>query len=311
MSTKTVAIGVPVYNGALYLRQTLDSLLSQDYQTLRLTISDNASTDETGSICEEYARRDPRIHYHRHPKNIGAWRNFNFVAEQATDPYFMWAGAHDLWSPSYVSRCVALLDADPQVVAAYSLTGLKDCGGADLPADHLDRVDTRGLGTLERYRRVIWGLTSCSPIHGVIRREVLARTNFFRLDVWGADHLLLAELAMLGDFALVDQVLFWRREPRGPEVGEQRKRYVAQNCYPDQAEQLARTPWSELHRQTLRGHLDAVRAASLGPMQRLHARVMTLMCFHVRFLAPLTSNSHLNHLLSVAIHRSRVWKAFR
>jgi glycosyltransferase involved in cell wall biosynthesis len=311
MSSPFVTIGVPVYNGSRYLRQTLESLLAQDYPSLRLLIADNASTDETPWICEEVARGDPRVSYYRHAKNIGAWRNFNFLAEQAGDPYFMWAGAHDLWAPGYVSRCVALLEAEPRVVVAYSCTGIKDGDGVEVSADGLDRIDTRGLGMLERYRRVIWGLNSCSPVHGIIRRDVLARTNLFRLDVWGADHLLLAELVLLGDFGLVDEVLFWRRVASGPETDEQRKRYVAQACLPDRAEELVRTPWPQLHRQTLQGHLDAVRAAGLAPAQRLYAHVMTLLCFHVRFLAPLADNPTVDRLLSVAIHRSRVWKAFR
>jgi hypothetical protein len=69
--------------------------------------------------------------------------------------------------------------------------------------------------------------------------------------------------------------------------------------------------WAELHRQTLRGHLEAVDRARLNPAQRLYARVLTGLCFHVRFLAPLADNPTVDHLLSVAIHRSRVWKAFR
>jgi glycosyltransferase involved in cell wall biosynthesis len=46
-----VNIGMPVYNGAEYLRPALDSLLAQDYENFELIISDNHSTDSTQEIC--------------------------------------------------------------------------------------------------------------------------------------------------------------------------------------------------------------------------------------------------------------------
>ena len=50
-----VTIGMPTYNGARYLAQSLDSLLGQDYPNWELLISDNCSTDETERIARSYA----------------------------------------------------------------------------------------------------------------------------------------------------------------------------------------------------------------------------------------------------------------
>ena len=58
-----ISIGLPVYNGAKYLRSSLDSILRQDYTDFELIISDNASTDGTSQICEEYATIDKRIRF--------------------------------------------------------------------------------------------------------------------------------------------------------------------------------------------------------------------------------------------------------
>ena len=67
-----VSIGVPVYNGENYLRQALESITNQTYRNLEILIADNASTDGTEAICREFAARDERIRYHRHPTNLGA-----------------------------------------------------------------------------------------------------------------------------------------------------------------------------------------------------------------------------------------------
>ena len=71
-----VSIGVPVYNGGLLLRRTLESLVSQTYPDLEIIVADNASTDDTGSIVQEFADRDARVRYVRNETNIGAIPNF-------------------------------------------------------------------------------------------------------------------------------------------------------------------------------------------------------------------------------------------
>src|SRR3954463_12928543 len=117
-----VSIGLPVYNGEHFIAAALDSLLAQDYAPIELIISDNASTDRTPEICREYAANDPRVRYYRISTNVGVIKNFNRVFERSTGDYFMWAGDHDLRAPTYVSRCMEIMTADPSVVLCCTQT---------------------------------------------------------------------------------------------------------------------------------------------------------------------------------------------
>jgi glycosyltransferase involved in cell wall biosynthesis len=99
-----VSIGMPVYNGEKYIREALDSLLAQSYTDFELVISDNASTDGTEAICQQYAATDSRIRYVRQPVNLGALDNFTFVLDEARGGYFMWAAADDKWDPNWISE---------------------------------------------------------------------------------------------------------------------------------------------------------------------------------------------------------------
>ena len=72
ISKPRLSIGLPVYNGADYLAQSLDALLGQTFEDFELIISSNASTDQTDDICQAYAARDRRIRFFRQPTNIGA-----------------------------------------------------------------------------------------------------------------------------------------------------------------------------------------------------------------------------------------------
>ncbi len=68
-SKPLVSIGMPVYNGERFIRQALDSLLALDYENVELMISDNASTDRTAEICQEYLATDNRIRCYRNDIN--------------------------------------------------------------------------------------------------------------------------------------------------------------------------------------------------------------------------------------------------
>ena len=124
-----VSIGMPVYNGENFLAEALDSMLAQTFVDFELIISDNASTDRTKAICRDYAARDRRIRYHRVDDNQGATWNFNHTFELARGEYFKWAAHDDLCDPTFVARCVEVLDSDPTVICCHTQTRHIDIHG--------------------------------------------------------------------------------------------------------------------------------------------------------------------------------------
>ncbi len=76
-----LSVALPVYNGADYLREALDSILAQDFEDFELVVSDNCSTDETPSILAEYAARDRRVRVSRAQTFLSQSANINRVVE--------------------------------------------------------------------------------------------------------------------------------------------------------------------------------------------------------------------------------------
>ena len=71
-----ISVIVPVYNTETYLRQCIDSLLSQTYKELEVFLVDDGSTDASGDICDEYARIDDRVTViHQENQGVSAARN--------------------------------------------------------------------------------------------------------------------------------------------------------------------------------------------------------------------------------------------
>src|SRR5437867_8743488 len=127
--TPRVNIGMPVYNGERFLEEAIDSMLNQSFKDFELIISDNASTDRTQEICRAYLARDRRIRYFQNQTNLGATANFNRVFELSSGEYFKLANADDLSAPDLLAKCVAVLDAHPEVVLCYPKTTIIDENG--------------------------------------------------------------------------------------------------------------------------------------------------------------------------------------
>jgi glycosyltransferase involved in cell wall biosynthesis len=204
-----VSVGVPVYNGERFIGETLDSIIGQSFTGLEIVICDNASTDGTTAICEEYARKDGRIRYFRNAENIGLAKNFQRVVELSSGEYFKLANADDLCAPDLVAQCVHVLDRHPDVVLCYGKTTLIDEHGRHL-REYEDGLDLRSPSVAERFRLALERVRLVNVLQGVIRADALRRTALLDSYV-GADMVLIVELALYGKFCELPERLFSRR----------------------------------------------------------------------------------------------------
>jgi glycosyltransferase involved in cell wall biosynthesis len=204
-----VSVGVPVYNGARFLAAALDSLLAQTFRDFEIVVSDNASTDETPKICEKYVTLDSRIRYFRHTVNIGAPRNYSFVASVACGRYFKWASANDYCAAEMLERCVSVLSNQPDAVLCYGRTVLVDeaTGRKEGYERDLALVEARPS---DRFRSLIGGLELNNAQSGLIRLDALRQTGLDR-PYPGGDFPLMAELALRGRFVVLPDFLLHRR----------------------------------------------------------------------------------------------------
>ena len=222
MTKPKLSVGLPVYNGERYLRQALDSLVSQDFDDFELIISDNASTDGTAEICRDYASRDKRIRYLRVEENRGVTWNFRRVLEVAEGKYFKWAAHDDECYPTMLRRCVEVMDqADSSVMLVYPRFEFIDEAGAVIMTKvdpNWDRVETTARMPHQRMAHVIWRNFFGQAIYGIIRTDYLRRTTPFGKIT--PDWIKLAELSMLGHILEVPEVLFRLRRHGGNSAAQ-------------------------------------------------------------------------------------------
>lgn len=211
-SSPRVGIGVPVYNGAAYLRAALDSLLGQTFSDFEIVISDNGSTDDTEQIAREFARLDSRVRYVRIPENRGSIWNFNHVATLTRGEYFKWAACDDICDATFLARCVEVLDRDPTVVCCHSRMRKIDESGRvlNLRDPTLSSVEGDSPHPNRRFLDVLKTDGYSVRSFGVIRTEAMRRCRPL-LAVYGSEKVLMAELALIGRFHDIEDVLFYER----------------------------------------------------------------------------------------------------
>lgn len=111
-----VSICIPNYNMGTYLRYALESALAQDYSPLEVVVVDNASTDCSPTIIEEFAQRDSRLRWVRNPQTVPMSVNWNRCLQLAHGAYFNLLSADDMLTPMFVSRCMEMFRQDPRLV---------------------------------------------------------------------------------------------------------------------------------------------------------------------------------------------------
>ncbi len=205
-SEHLVSIGIPTYNRAGQLGRAIESALAQDYADVEVVISDNASTDGTQALCEEFRRRDSRIRYIRQGTNIGMAGNHVEVFRHARGEFYMVLGDDDWIDPSYVSTCVRALCAEPGFAAVCGKPFLYQ-SGHPLAEGVITNLLQRSGGerVLAYYREVFDNV----PFYGVSRRELLATVPPMRNTMAG-DWLYIASLAFVGKIKTMETTAVYK-----------------------------------------------------------------------------------------------------
>lgn len=269
-SSPRVSFGVPVFNGQDCLPKCLDSILEQDFRDFEIVVSDNASTDATREILADYAARDDRIRLQLKPENVGLIENFNSVVRLARGEYFRWIGADDWLEPTYLSECVAALDADPEAILATTYFQLHYDDGTDEYQEYRGELLDSPRAD-RRLARMLWffhaGAALYEPNYSLIRRPVLERTGLLQIHP-NNDWIMSSQLALAGRIVHVPKLLFHRSWPLGQHT-DMRRHLM----------RLHPTRWVGLKPSVSRlvsSLLEAVDQAELPPEERRHCRRLVL-----------------------------------
>lgn len=109
-----VTILLPAYNAALYLRDSLDSIMRQAFKDFDVLLIDDGSMDDTSKIAIEYSNIDRRIKYYKNEKNIGLIKTLNKGLSLAKGEYIVRMDADDIMFDDRLYKQVKYMDSNPE-----------------------------------------------------------------------------------------------------------------------------------------------------------------------------------------------------
>ena len=116
MRESRISVVVPVYNVENYLNECIESILQQTYHELEVILVDDGSTDRSGELCEEWKKKDKRIHV-IHQSNQGLSEARNRGLENITGKYVAFVDSDDILHPQMYEHLADALQAEQADVA--------------------------------------------------------------------------------------------------------------------------------------------------------------------------------------------------
>ena len=268
MDTPKVSIGIPVYNGENFIKEAIESVLNQTFNDFELIITDNTSTDKTEEICKTYAAKDKRIKYFRNENNFGATYNYNYCFRLAKGEYFKWIAHDDFIAPTFLEKCIKVLDEDSSIILCYSwIQIINEQRTAILNQISDPKLNSTKKKSEQFYRCLRLSKTSPAPfsIFGLARTDMLRKTKLIR-NCSSSDRILIAELALFGKIYEFPECLIFQRDHPQQHYKVYKTRHQRRSWYdPNKTGKIAFPHW----RLLLEHFISIIRA----PL-KLHERMV-------------------------------------
>ncbi len=145
---------MPVYNGADYVADAIESVLEQSYPNIELIVVDDGSRDATADVIARYSDRVVSIRQEN--QGLAAARNTGF--HRSTGDYVAWIDHDDIWMPEKISVQLALMEAHPECVISSTEFSAFDASGffeRTHAAKYYSIVARRGLDAIFSDRRML------------------------------------------------------------------------------------------------------------------------------------------------------------
>ncbi len=167
-----VSVIIPTYNRAAVLGRSIRSVLDQTFQDFELIIVDDASSDDTRDVVNNFSI--PNIRYVRHEKNMGPGQARNTGINLAKGEYIAFQDSDDQWLPEKLEKQIRYLDSAPSDVGAvYScLLRMNGSGSVHIPSRNNGKLDG------DIHRAICRGNFIAMPAV-LVKKECFARTGLF------------------------------------------------------------------------------------------------------------------------------------
>jgi len=190
-----VTVIIPVYNHAVYVKETLDSVYHQTYgyENIQLIVIDDCSTDNSAAVIKA-CQKQYSFTFIENKTNKGVCFNFSLGIDLAEGKYICGAGSDDYWELNKITRQVAYLEANPQVAVCSGNVTRIDSEGNALPPKAQIVAPERTYG----FREVFLRDFPFSTIVAMTRKAVLDQMGGYPEGLKVEDYYMWLKIAHMG-----------------------------------------------------------------------------------------------------------------
>lgn len=235
-SRPLISIGIPTYNSAATIRNTIESILRQTYTNLEINVVDDKSKDNTLEIVKQIQNEclqsgDRRIRIYENEKNLGMSGNWTKCLSVARGEFVKLICADDMMDEEALEKEIKAMEEHPSVNLVESDTRLVDITGKT--TGRFPRYRKSGVVDGKKVARtsIIWNNFFGAPVNNLIRKSVLEKVGYFdSAFVYILDFEMWMRIACEGDIYIIHEMLnsFTVRNDSntGNLIGKDRKTYV-------------------------------------------------------------------------------------
>jgi glycosyltransferase involved in cell wall biosynthesis len=200
---KKVSVAMCTYNGAKYLREQIDSILSQTYPLYEIIVRDDCSDDDTWAILQEYQSKSSVLKCFQNDYNLGYGLNFKMAIQQCSGDYIAFSDQDDIWKPNKIEILVQIIGEEKMLAISNS----KIEGDSNTEQENIFHTSNPNSLTIEK---LIWDNTIFGHACMI---NALMHSYINKMQVETAHDYLIALIAYaLNSVVITDKELqVWRR----------------------------------------------------------------------------------------------------
>ena len=205
-----ISVIVPVYNAEKYVSACIDSILNQTFSDFELLLIDDGSTDSSGAICDEYAKRDNRIRVF-HKFNQGQAEARNFAIKQSVAEWVHFVDSDDIIHPQTLETLLNLVKSNDVLISTSSIVEQ-----VELQQSFFNNVNPEGrvieineasmLNLCKNAPEIYW--IACAKL---IKKEIVLNYPFTKGRIYEDNAVVCRWLYEAGKIATTDAQLYFYR----------------------------------------------------------------------------------------------------
>ena len=269
-----ISVIVPVYKVEQFLARCVQSILSQSFADFELILVDDGSPDNCGAICDEYARRDERVHViHQKNGGLSAARNagMDWMYANSDSQWIAFADSDDWIHPDFLQR---LYSAAKKHDCKISACGFFRTGGDPFPEYPEEEAKCFSAGDYYCSEQIHGGVTAVAW-NKLYHRSLMEKLRYPTGKLHEDEFTTYRAVYASGKIAVLEAPLYaYYQNPEGIMLSQwSPRRLHILDAFAQQIQDAQRNGWDELYRKAVKNYIYSLHAQLSAAEPKYHKQL--------------------------------------